>query len=880
MTKDLDQKIIELMDLFDDEQITTADKIDIPKPREDVQTIEAINRFVRDNPLGKAEGGRIEFSKGSNPKITKKITDSVNQYNKILTDAMVKKDISKIPSFLSYIKKKHPKLTNSTINNYISRNTVKVKPLSRDIEKRKLLNQLVDEANAKLKHTRWIDIEKKVTNFEGRKGSPRADTATYRDLIDKLDNIEDKYYKTFQNILDNPDEPLNLTFKKYPGADSGTDISRTSFLKKYLYEQVQAGTAANIKKGLDKHPFYSKNKQLIEKFAFYTGTGGDRTFEGKTFNEALQFGKDNAGGTVRFSEKGKIMKGPVEDIYNFALRSWDTSNRQQKPLSEQKIIFYDKKTNKPIKWGDVPRNKDGRKSLSKKDIYFKYTEDPTNTKWDIETVRSKGKASGLFDEVYDAFKAYQTLLTTDVDNPFGEGKVKFSEVIKTVAEKGYKKDPTKYGLAKDHILGVTNEPFRKIRIIPQRLNLVLKQIQDISGGSNKFKNNLTKELLSDFQGLKGDKFNQAVQNKVLNLAKDIDQGYIITDSGYKELGKKITGDVKKLRTYSPIEQAYIKYMAGEIPQYKAAQVLAISPKGPKLELKYNPKSSQVKGLATFIKNLNIPGLKCMLSEGINCNDPRAYEKAVNNLTEKTAQGDKTAAANLKKFTSKVATAGKFIRGALGPLAIATEVAMEGGIALNKTLNEGVPIKQAFADSLTNKYLLGPKLQIDKEAEIAKEMAKGEEFAMAKRGERMFLPQSATADAQRLKKREEEMKALYPQLDMVNLSNKEIDMMLADKGVYSPFTLGFGMQQRQPGIGDMRYNEDVAYDEIRDIFNKGAEEDIRRQQFQSIADAGGVANLAGGGIAGLSGGDPEGAMTRSMNPDSQGLQGLMKRGIKT
>ncbi|NCX28548.1 MAG: hypothetical protein EBX20_07770, partial [Rhodobacterales bacterium] len=38
-----------------------------------------------------------------------------------------------------------------------------------------------------------------------------------------------------------------------------------------------------------------------------------------------------------------------------------------------------------------------------------------------------------------------------------------------------------------------------------------------------------------------------------------------------------------------------KYMAGEIPQYKAAQVLAISPKGPKLELKYNPKSSQVKG---------------------------------------------------------------------------------------------------------------------------------------------------------------------------------------------------------------------------------------------------------------------------------------------
>jgi hypothetical protein len=38
--------------------------------------------------------------------------------------------------------------------------------------------------------------------------------------------------------------------------------------------------------------------------------------------------------------------------------------------------------------------------------------------------------------------------------------------------------------------------------------------------------------------------------------------------------------------------------------------------------------------------------------------------------------------------------------------------------------------------------------------------------------------------------------------------------------------------------------------------------------------------AGGGIAGLSGGDPKGAMTTSMNPDSQGLRGLLKRGKNT
>ena len=49
--------------------------------------------------------------------------------------------------------------------------------------------------------------------------------------------------------------------------------------------------------------------------------------------------------------------------------------------------------------------------------------------------------------------------------------------------------------------------------------------------------------------------------------------------------------------------------------------------------------------------------------------------------------------------------------------------------------------------------------------------------------------------------------------------------------------------------------------------------------QQIGDFGGVANLAGGGIAGLSGGIDKGPQVRSMNPDSQGLSGLLKRGIK-
>jgi hypothetical protein len=57
--KDLDQKIIELMDLFDDEQVTTADQIDRP---ERALEKEAIDDFMKRNPM--AGGGRINFYKG------------------------------------------------------------------------------------------------------------------------------------------------------------------------------------------------------------------------------------------------------------------------------------------------------------------------------------------------------------------------------------------------------------------------------------------------------------------------------------------------------------------------------------------------------------------------------------------------------------------------------------------------------------------------------------------------------------------------------------------------------------------------------------------------------------------------------------------------
>ena len=85
----------------------------------------------------------------------------------------------------------------------------------------------------------------------------------------------------------------------------------------------------------------------------------------------------------------------------------------------------------------------------------------------------------------------------------------------------------------------------------------------------------------------------------------------------------------------------------------------------------------------------------------------------------------------------------------------------------------------------------------------------------------------------------------------NISKKEIDKMLKAYGDeqgfgWTPYGLGYGMEQRytQPGIGDRKYNEDLAYRQLA--------EDITNTQARSaIAEAGGVANMAAGGRVPLS-----------------------------
>ena len=67
--------------------------------------------------------------------------------------------------------------------------------------------------------------------------------------------------------------------------------------------------------------------------------------------------------------------------------------------------------------------------------------------------------------------------------------------------------------------------------------------------------------------------------------------------------------------------------------------------------------------------------------------------------------------------------------------------------------------------------------------------------------------------------------------------------------------------------------------IQRVLDSETQKNLLRSQNRGFGNAMADEFLAGGGIAGLSGGDPKGAMLTSMNPDKDGLPGLLKRGKK-
>ena len=260
---------------------------------------------------------------------------------------------------------------------------------------------------------------------------------------------------------------------------------------------------------------------------------------------------------------------------------------------------------------------------------------------------------------------------------------------------------------------------------------------------------------------------------------------------------------------------------------------------------------QSKGIA---KKLNVAGFKCKLADGLTCNDPRAYTQSIKENMAKVKQGDNAAVARVAKLGKAMNAfkgAAKFTGwGLLAELGFAAPLATidyakganKDEIISNATYglfgkSEEEQLKEKYAD-----YGKAQELQNTYE-----NLLEAENLAQTGAGYRTQAINKLKAE---------------------DLNKKLLEQSKAFNTILPP-SMGFK--------GELDYNR--FYDaqlldkQRRDDFAK--EKEIRSKEIGILQPSTGLeaVQFAGGGIAGLSGGDPEGAMTKSMNPDSQGLRSL-------
>ena len=251
-----------------------------------------------------------------------------------------------------------------------------------------------------------------------------------------------------------------------------------------------------------------------------------------------------------------------------------------------------------------------------------------------------------------------------------------------------------------------------------------------------------------------------------------------------------------------------------------------------------------------------------------------------------------------------------LRNILGPAAVGFTVAAEAGLVGYDMLATGKSFKEAVGSSLFN-YALGDKTQIDNkklryqgyrdagvdENQIGKISAYEnaidemnntfEEFNEENRLYNIAVNQKGKGripEQRYLKQKQKQVENFYNQAD----KNKALIQDLArtqtedrlDKAIDPMVPALMSDADAKRKAMQMTKPSTVAFGNVMDkIFPKAGYREDREKAINympAVQEYYRGNQFAGGGIAGLSGGDPEGAMTRSMNPDSQGLSYLFNR----
>ena len=272
-------------------------------------------------------------------------------------------------------------------------------------------------------------------------------------------------------------------------------------------------------------------------------------------------------------------------------------------------------------------------------------------------------------------------------------------------------------------------------------------------------------------------------------------------------------------------------------------------------------------------NLRKLGFKCKFaasSGGVgSCDDPMSYVddiKKQENLLKVQKINSPNAVRTLNT-ARKLNAARSLFTSTLGPGALAFEAVAALPIAY-MGYKGGKKPENIIADATFN--LIGKS---DKRVFLDKAVEMGFDTANIKRAQDLLEKQEALEkqDARADEFMGPDDLFMYPQM----VQKAERDLFDVTKQFINPIT-GQVIPERVAAFDQLPLVEQGVAKDQADLATK-RQEQIGGFLQSPVADY--LPNFAGGGIAGLSGGIDKGPQVRSMNPDSQGLSGLLKRGIK-
>jgi hypothetical protein len=284
----------------------------------------------------------------------------------------------------------------------------------------------------------------------------------------------------------------------------------------------------------------------------------------------------------------------------------------------------------------------------------------------------------------------------------------------------------------------------------------------------------------------------------------------------------------------------------------------------------NVKEGTPKQIAANLRKL---GFKCKFaasSGGVgSCDDPMSYVddiKKQENLL-KVQKINSPSAVRTLNTARKLNAARSLFTSTLGPGALAFEAVAALPIAYMGYKGGKTP-ENIIADATFN--LIGKS---DKRVFLDKAVEMGFDTANIKRAQDLLKKQEAfeKQDARADEFMGPDDLFMYPQM----VQKAERDLLDVTKQFIDPKT-GQVIPERVAAFDQLPLVEQGVAKDQADLATK-RQEQVGGFLQSPVADY--LPNFAGGGIAGLSGGIDKGPQIRSMNPDSQGLSGLLKRGIK-